>query len=285
MDIAQYKLVASKMGDFHKEVGEHGWKVMAQHMAVYADGTTTKSGNTACHWGLRDYKPGVIGVISGLMKPSEHNGMLEEEEAIRFLDYLLQRSPFSSMFVTKSYHQALADHAVIVRTDVPSNWMAAALVETRLLWEYPYCVRAFSALAEKGVPEDLALYLGHIASGSLKNEYSWSWGGGGDAHMSFSTYYMGDRGLRNFLAHTPEKLNSNFEKSTNYSGYSNMWGAGKNVATWINDNFQYKPKGKESTNPFVKAKVEGQQRSCPFNELIDGMVNFYPSILEYIKEG
>ncbi|MNQ03996.1 hypothetical protein D3C85_167020 [compost metagenome] len=266
--------------------GERGWKDTACIAVVYKDDVHV-SPNQACHAGLANSyegmrNSGAIAVVSALMKPGGE--VLEEKEALMFLDWLLNRSPYSSSFITKSPHEALYHKAIISDAFTPSNLMAAGLVSSRRLWEYPVVARVFCDLVKAGVLEDLAYWLAHIAMASSNRTGSFSWSGGKSGHCSVDTYSTSKLSLKNFLEHKPTSLNKTYNQSKWYEGYHSMYSegiGGRNQASaWVHENFPYVPAAKEKkVNPF---KVDVQNCSCSYQYAIETMATFQHVLLEYI---
>ena len=278
MDMLEYKAIMDgrkKLIDALNN-GERSWERIAAVGVVYKD-KTILSTNQACHYGLRDMKAGSIAVVSGLMKPIE---VMDEDEALVFLDWLLNRSPYSSTFITKSAHEALHYKMIISSSHTPSNLMAAGLVASRRLWEYVTVARVFVDLVKAGVNEDLAFYLGHLARVSFDRTGNCDWGGNKDGHCSLNSGAFGKEAMVNWLNHKPMRLNSNYSALTNYHGYAGMYGSDRGLDNWIHKNFPYKKGGAKATNPFPidTDKVAG----CDYTTFIQGMVEFQHNIFEYI---
>lgn len=188
------------------------------------------STNQACHAGLRDitYVRGYqdfgspIAVVSALMKPYEKE-MLLEEEAFMYLDWLLNRSPYSSVFISKDVHECLLHKAIIADANHPSNLMAGGLVASRRLWEYPTVARVFCDLVKEGTNEDLAYILAHYCTTSFDRSGKVDWSCVRGGHCTIETSAVTQAYVKNFLAHTPTDLNKPYSESYSYYGYSNMF--------------------------------------------------------------
>lgn len=270
--------------------GERRWSNTAAINIIFPDSTHI-SPNQACHAGLSsnhydNKKSGSVAVVSALMQPQKTT-TLDEEEAYHFLDWLLNRSPYSSTFITKSADEALYYKAIISSSDHPSNLMAAGLVASRRLWEYPHIARVMVDLSKAGVNEDLAFYLGHIFRGNFsRTGDNNDWGGCSNAHCSIDPNIMGKEQLFNFLSHEPANLNEWFSKSNHYYGYDAMYGRGKGYGDTIHKSFPYKGAAKAAVNvnPFPVAAIGGveKDKSSAYQDLIDRMVDYQHTILEDI---
>ncbi|MNZ65598.1 hypothetical protein D3C78_837950 [compost metagenome] len=213
------------------------------------------------------------------MKPEYE--ILEEEEALMFLDWLLNRSPYASAFVTKSAHEALYHKATISDAFTPSNLMAAGMVASRRLWEYAFVTRVFCDLVKVGVNEDLAYWLGHIAAGSFNRSGSFNWSSSKSGHCSVDTCTSTPDSLKAFLEHRPANLSKTYNESWYYYGYHEMFGGELGgITPWIHNNFPYKAQvGVKKVNPF---KADVLDSSCSYQHAIETMATFQHTILEHI---
>lgn len=286
MDMNVYrKAVAAReemLGMLNK--GKRRWNNMACIAIVFEDSVHV-SPNQACHAGLHNNydgnkDKGALAVVSALMQPSMD--ILSEEEALMFLDWLLNRSPYASTFVTKSAHEAIYYKATISDAFTPSNLMAAGMVSSRRLWEYAFVTRVFCDLVKVGVNENLAYWLGHIAAGAFNRSGSFNWGTGKAGHCSVDTYISNPASLKAFLEHKPANLNKTYNESMWYNSYHEMFGEGTGgIASWIHDNFPYKAQEEvKKVNPFKKDVVD--DKSCSYQYAIKTMATFQHTILEHI---
>lgn len=292
MDMNNYRKIMAGREELLSALnkGVRSWTNIAAINIIFPDSTHV-SPNQACHAGLSNNrngnkKSGSIAVVSALMKPKAAE-VLYEEEAHYFLDWLLNRSPYSSTFIIKSAEEALYYKAIVSSSDHPSNLMAAGLVASRRLWEYPHIARVMVDLAKVGVNEDLAFYLSHIFRGSFDRSGSNNdWGGCSSAHCSIDPGIMGKEELFNFLSHQPTNLNELFSKKNNYYGYDAMYGVGAGYNTTINKKFPYKGAAKAAVNvnPFPIAAIGGVEKgkSSSYQDLIKHMADYQHVILDDI---
>ena len=280
MDMEQYKAIIAGRDHLIKALddGERSWSMTAAVCAVYEGGKPVISSNQACHYGMKDFKTGSIAVVSGLMKPALN--ILDEDEALIFLDYLLNRSPYSEVFITKSAHEALLHKMIVGKSSSPSNLLAAGLVASRRLWEYVEVARVFVDLSKAGVNEDLAFYLAHIARVSFDRSGNCDWSGMKNGHCSMDTGAFGKGSMINWLSHKPVRLNKPYSKDVNYDGYARMYGPDQGLSSWIDQNFPYKDAKVNMAGPFQR---DGDKATgCEYEALISGMVEFQHTIFKYV---
>jgi hypothetical protein len=254
---------------------------------VYKDKAVLAT-NQACHAGL-DHPGLAIGsesVVNALMRPKRD--VLTEEEGVMYLDWLLNRSPYSSTFISKDALDCIYHKATISDSNTPSNLMAAGMVASRRLWEYSSVVRVFCDLVNVGVPEDLAFWLGHITRCEFNRAGRVALTGEHSGHCSLDPRRMPKEALSNFLNHKVTAPNKTYTASKNYEGYDEMYGklvgyGQMSCATWAHDNFPYVKSEKVATNPFAKAVIGGVDAfDCTYPHFISTMKDFYPQILACI---
>lgn len=283
MDMTQHKLIIEGRDHMLKNLNDGGsrWTGMACICAVKEGKAPNISGNQACHYGLHDFETGTLAIVSGLMKPQAAY-VLDEDEALMFLDWLLNRSPYSEVFITKSPHEALLHKVIVSRTDVPSNLMAAGLVASRRLWEYPEVARVFCDLVKAGVDEDLAFWLGHIARCSFNRSGNCDWNSSKNGHCSMNSHAFGPKAMVNWLSHKPTSLNKNYNEAVRYSGYAEMFGEDYGLDQWVHKNFPYQKGAVKSLNPFPLDGGIDANKTCKYTDLIGGMVDFQHKIFDHI---
>lgn len=258
---------------------QRSWTNTACVNIIY-DGKTHLSINQACHYGLNNDKIGSFAVVSGLMKP--HDGkVLDEEEALYFLEWLLNESPYSSTFITKSPEEALYYKATISSSHHPSNLMAAGMVASRRLWEYPEIARFFVDMGKAGVKKDLAYFLAHMLECDFKRKGNASWDQYERGHCSLRA----DRGARcllNYLNHNVINPNKLYSERCKYNGYDDMYDSGSfNIANYLRGNFPYQGEVKKAAGLFP-ADDKGKDKQCSYENIIQGMVEFQHTLLKEI---
>lgn len=290
MDMSVYKKAYAAAEDMlnYLNKGDRKWTNMAC-VAIVFHKKHTISTNQACHAGLQwsgwgGVGGGALAAVSALMKPRDE-AILTEEEALMFLDWLLNRSPYSETFITKSAHEALRTKFIISDAFHPSNLMAAGQVASRRLWEYEDVVRVFCDLVNAGVNEDLAFYMGHCFQGNFNRTGKTSWGGMRAGHCSINTEYMGKKELLSFMKHELVTPNKTYNESCAYNHYDSMYGTKKrgekSIGSWVHDNITYIAGKFEKVNPFPPDKAYDEGR-CSYPDLIKCFAEFQPTLLKHI---
>ena len=76
----------------------------------------------------------------------------------RYYRWLLNESPFSSAYITKSASFIMKNFA-LTRTDIPGNFMLSALIAGRFPWERPYHFVMWNKLVSRGFDGTLAFLI------------------------------------------------------------------------------------------------------------------------------
>lgn len=209
-----------------------------------------------------------------------------DEESVRYLDWLCNRSPWCRAFVSKSARQAYKQRTVVLSTTVAGNLMGGAGVAVRRLWERPIILRVWLELTARGVPEALSYYLATCAYTGYKQPISW--GNAEIAHHNLAVHNMDAGALVAFIKGKPEFVKDSYASGATYDGYSHMWGEGGRFQDWIVKNFPTKPikdgaveEAKVMTNPFAKAIVKigvNARGETPWSVALDNMGLWWPAI-------
>lgn len=273
---------------------------MASVAAVYLNDKVYKnhlmiSTNQACHAGLQSLYTGSIAVISGL-QPKYKGNLIDKKEGVAFLDWLLNRSPYSEVFVTKSAKGAIKNSCIIADSNYPSNLLAAGLVASRRLWEYNEVVIVWHDLVKAGMNEDLAYWVAHKAQCRSNRTGNIGFIGCNSGHCSMNPNLFDRDALKAWLNHKVVNPNQPYNQSTLYNYYDRMYSnLGKlagdgywvkppedSIGYWLDNNFDPKKKDGVNNNPFVKAlpKAEG---ACKYADGVKAMAKFEEKIMEEVN--
>lgn len=216
---------------------------------------------------------------------------ITDEESVRYLDWLANRSPWSSAFISKAAETWYKSRVVILDTTVAGNVMGGAGVAVRRLWEMCNILRLWLELTARGVPETLAYYLATSASCAYQTAIRWN--GMEAGHHNLNVDSMGAEQVVNFIQGKVVTPNKPFSEGGAYDKYSNMFGYSNAVRlnTWVQEEFPKEalvaaPKQEEvvvKANPFAKAKAAVQQPwggypGVPWHTALDNMGVWWPEI-------
>lgn len=129
---------------------------------------------------------------------SSYDGSLEGfyDKAVLFWEYLVNDSPWRDVFLTKGLQEA-EETGVLIRTDLPSNFVMQGVIGTRMPHEFPNRVELWYDVVQAGGDPDLAVLLSEsIVSEegylSLNNRT-------GDIHDMFAPWNWSEDSIRNYL--------------------------------------------------------------------------------------
>lgn len=200
----------------------------------------------ACHANIRgsglihEHYEGIAGV---------YNKMTDEAKAEyrRWFDYLVNRSPWKDVYITKDFDDALANH-VSINVQMSSPVVMGAITILRTGHEYPRIRTLFCKLVDEGVPEFAAMaaqaFMGYTVG-------QFTTGGLHTNHTIFDSYMHPEKVLSFMLNGYEDKWkNINvFHKTREIAG---EWSFGIFNSIVKNDNLRYNPK----TLPWVE-EAEG----------------------------
>lgn len=295
MDKEQIEAIKKAVMEDKWFTDEGNLRYTARFMVVGKKNRT--SFNTICHAALsrkyEDHPKDRFAVVNGFQ--TTYNGMngagkwedTSLEDKALYLDWLLNRSPYASTFISKNAISSLNYGFSVSDCATPSNLMAAGLVATRRMWEYPYILRVWVDLTKAGVNENLAYYLAHLAACKVNGEGSISWDNPVYGHCSIDSHVWGVDSVKNFINNSPKRLNQLYTKNLDYSGYGRMFSDnnydGDPLYAWVNDNFPYKDGGEGvDNNPFKAARKE-QGNTISYEKGIERMATFATKIMEKVN--
>src|SRR5690606_7904111 len=91
-----------------------------------------------------------------------------DDVASRYFEWLLNYSPFRSVFVTKSIRRVMSSNLIITDTETPANLMVGGLIATRLAWEnytengnFRSCI-LWDLIVQRGLHPNAAFVLAHL---------------------------------------------------------------------------------------------------------------------------
>jgi hypothetical protein len=308
MNRKQYNITQKAIKKFREACVKHGYyKTNTSYALVAEEGVFLNPMNN-CFAGLAAYyEKGGKRVGEGFLseKPKDNFALLvglnleyistrqqceiTDEESVRYLDWLCNRSPWRKAFVSKSARQAYKQRTVVLSTTVAGNLMGGAGVAVRRLWEYAIILRVWLELTARGVPEALSYYLATCAYTSYKKPISW--GNSEIGHHNLSVHTMNAEAIVSFIKGKPALIKGSYASGDTYDQYSHMWGEGgtfQTFQTWIINNFPTKPikdgaveEVKVMANPFAKAVVVnggGRKGEAPWSVALDNMGLWWPEI-------
>lgn len=181
---------------------------------ILKDGSYHKIGKWVCHgwlsaWNVEEchanrqkYKEaGISYVLSHVMKPHVSDALLR-----RFIDWLVNRSPWQHIFVTKDVDDIL-EYGYVVDANYPTAFITSAFIASRFISE-SYTAKGeiekrcavYEEMLNMGVSENEAFFFAHMYTGtSKKGVYPVSYSRWQSGHSTFYGSMYQEDYVRNFL--------------------------------------------------------------------------------------
>lgn len=250
---------------------------------ILKDDTYLKVGRWVCHGWLSDYNvshhilnikdrdkikvQGISYVLSAVMKPHVSKGLL-----LRFVDWLINRSPWAAIFVDKN-PESVVKYGYVVDANYPANFIASAMIASRFVTE-SYVAKGevedrcavYEELLNMGVTENEAFFFAHMYTASnAKSVYPIQFSRWSSGHSTFSAYNYQENYVRSFLTGKPVNLEKNLLAAG--LGYgsntiNNLWGNPTDKDSFgkaVQDLVPLRKEEKKDHHIFRKAPVKGYQ--------------------------
>lgn len=237
-----------------------------------------------CHAGVRDLRPNdgrpdVRYVVSAINRPKPEDGgayknsRASDESAKKWLDYIINRSPYGAAFFEKDVEKAWDEKCVVLYVkNIPGNVVQGALIATRMTWEYGRIVEAFVDMVEAGVSEHVAFMTTHVIA-KKKDKGLYYLNASGSQHTVLAYGYL-SAGWKNYLNSTPKLLKPKYPEGKGTSdsiGVHVLW-SGENGRAKMGDVTAAVRKWarelsttRVDTNPFAKAKPRKSEEEVYFS--------------------
>lgn len=193
-----------------------------------------------------------------------------DQNTINWIDYVANRSPYSSAFFTKDALNIIK-YPYILNTGYPASMVVGAGSLVRHIFEHPRIVKCWNYLVKLGVDEDMAMLMAHASSDR------------GDDRFDFHTIetfhspfgYGFCEGLaRNLLLHRWNKNLEPFAENTRYSPFNDLWADGVQWDMYAMDSL-YLGKGGENGGGWIKTTLGTTVKLPAFEE---------KGLLEHVKK-
>lgn len=259
-----------------------GYKVFNSNHVHY------ECGHTACYAGISCDKTKDCIVVNKFQWDYLQGQCLRistESCRKKYLNWLLNDSPFAESFITKDSEEVLKEGLAISTCNVDGRLLVGGMTALRGVWETNngnFCMYNFERLLDAGVHPDFAFILGHCI-----NSGDGITAGGYGGHTAIAAAYISVGEVANFLRHKYTARDP-FYKDRRYAGINTMWrdyneegGLGKVFINWLRAECKKLAKSDspigEGYNPFVLEKKAGSIRG---RELIDASKEIYQRFVE-----
>lgn len=212
--------------------------------------------DTACHAGLVSMERPCDYVVTSIYYDKK-----QQEEVVTYLDWLLNRSVWSRVFLSKDPEKAVEDGCVVASAEVPWDLFIQAMVATRHPKERPAQMFTFHDLVVKGVDEGVAFVLSSMITCESREDNArvgsrcFQHG-----HRTMNVEMLSERKLGLFCKSKYVTRKKSFKEINGCRAFTHLW-TDKDSSTWLSDlldkrfkELARKTKVNASTNPFLAAK-------------------------------
>ena len=198
--------------------------------SALAVGTAAKVydvGNRACSAGLRggwlqgkllDDKESAEFITSATLTGKLKTARVSYEDMTKFMDWFINRSPWSICIVTNSAKVAM-EKGIVFDAHYPANLIAGGTMVHRCLWEYYQLIRTWKLFTDAGMNENAAFFMAHgyeEERGTLSKCCY-------DVHCALDGDYLDPDTLRNFVAGDIKSPDKTFNERFGYGQVASMW--------------------------------------------------------------
>ena len=266
---------------------------------ILKDGTYHKVGKWVCHGWLSDYNiehslpgrskfksQGIAYVLSAVMKPH-----VTEAQALNFIDWLINRSPWAEIFVDKDA-SSVYKYGYVVDANYPASFITSAFIASRFITE-SYLTQGemegrclvYHELLEIGCTENEAFMFAHMyAPFSCDKLYPVTFSRFSSGHSTFHAYSYQENYVRNFLrGEVANPTKALLSEGKGYESYTinNLWGRTTDKDSFASALMGLIPKSKVKKNdlhifrkaPAVGYSYKDREDFTSIIEQLRGMIN------------
>lgn len=241
----------------------------------------------ACHAAVnRSEVPNRFCIISSINFRKVKERGCTNEDIIVYYDWLFNRSPLRSAFLTKKADKALDRGYVITSCKPAANLMQSANVALRQPWEqHSIVVDVFAGLVRAGVNENLAFVLSHYVNYDRNNPTLNSAPGG--MHRVFDWNMASKESVSRWINDELTNRTESYRTNNNFSGGDNLIAMQKGEQPFCGHDILTKfpaPefKNKETTHVFASAKSGGVVKAVSLNARIEWLASWHREFEEQV---
>lgn len=148
---------------------------------------------------------------------------ITEREALPYINWLINDSPYSEAFLTKDALDCIKN-SFVLRTDIPNNLLVGALIATRYVSESPGPadrITVWNKFVDMGMPPNIAFLFCHLFKMNDKGVTSFQ--AMSDGHSALTVNVDWDY-IVNFVNGIKKYPGENYNNTFSYTGVSTLWG-------------------------------------------------------------
>ena len=152
--------------------------------------------------------------------------------AIRYLNWLINYSPYRFIFHTKSGKEAF-ELGLVCKTKISSNLIVGGLIAVREVTDIPSKIATWYKLTELGVPASFAYYMSYLLYYRLK-ENTFELTNIPEWHRSLDVNSISKKAIKNFLLGNIKINNKNFlYDNIGYTNPDRFWDEPKDYSRFF----------------------------------------------------
>lgn len=148
-----------------------------------------------------------------------YGGWVGDELALRYYDWLINKSPYARPMLTKDPEYVICK-GIVSDTKHPSNLIAGGFIAQRYAWENPEIVRSMFRYNEWGLSLNMSFVLAHVIhlkDDTIKKLRL-------SDHVAITSSDVSPFYCRNFIRGTLKNINKTLYEDVHYGVISRMWG-------------------------------------------------------------
>lgn len=208
------------------------WENFTQHFTG-----TSCHGNFRCGYEIEETgKP--LYMLTMLREEINVSGtkFLSHDDRVEYYDYLMNRSPYKDVFITKSYQEAVDNGYIVASCNHPGNLIIGAMQAARKIWEYTHITKGFLDIRELGYEENIALMLAYTISSGLyrgTSTFNKYFECRGFEHSPLCMETMSKGGANNFRHGVMGNPNEVYTTYQCYDDVYGLWNGGQGDITYL----------------------------------------------------
>ena len=213
---AAYKLGSQLLKHYYTEDGQGG---ICAYGVVNAQGEEDHEHVAPCHAGLNHMNVTEKSLVVDMTYPIR--GEVDNRIAKRWIRYILEKSPFRSVFAEEHINAGWRRGYYIFDADADANLLAACLVAVRSVSEYPKIPVMFDKLVRAGTDADMAFFAAYMTGVNKDGTFFLNMDTK-EGHVAMVPSWFDAETLKNFIECNHEEYGTYAEKNK-YGNFNTMW--------------------------------------------------------------
>jgi hypothetical protein len=241
--VSEHIYEACEKALYQADFDEDGHPGLALVAFVYEDGSYEFGTDTACHAQLNEasehgYRVAPLKYIQNFWNnDSQFSREADEEVQLRYINWLVNESPYAEVFVIKDPTEIIGKY-YLIDASAPANLVVGACVCARFSWEAKNesAINIWYKIVELGGNPNLAFAFAHVYRGGNSQDklYPITCTPGYDSHNVVSFSNASFEKVSNFITNTQRNLEDPFNRVLEYNRVESVWETRPNL-DWNHD--------------------------------------------------